>query len=264
MLVVVTESQVLRSPRAFDKAWASPASMLILPDALADEFWIHARLALVPADLQTGHLLLWHRCPAGRCSLSIAPKAALQAQALLSAKAQSLEPVERVLVTLSLAEPYALVNQWIWAMMHQRIRAQVSLREGPGPLLRELESGPSTLLCLDKAQAERLVGGLKGRRYDAVTRICLVNTLQAEALVAKLGAIFPQALCFAGEGSAQTMSYHAMRGIAGPGPAWRGQGEHGALERVAFSSRQAAVAYIDDHALHRYGPSACIKPLEAA
>lgn len=257
-MLVLSESHVAQSPRAFDEAWASPASMLILPDKIPDEFWVHARLGLLPNEFRTGHLLLWHRSAAGRFGISVAPKTSLVEQAELLASQQALEGVERALITLSLSEPFALVNQWIWAMPRGVMRSRLVLNAAQSQLAQELSSPLSTLLCLDEAQAQQMLASLGGQRFDGITRICLVNSPDAERLCADLMDLFPRACCHVAQGSVAAMSYTSMRPAGAPRPllceALSGvEFERSATGQLGFRSRFGAIAKIDDHGAQHLG-----------
>lgn len=263
-MLVLSESQVAQSTIAFDKAWASEASMVILPDALVDAFWVQARLGLVEPDLQTRHLLMWCQDEQGRPRLSIARKSSIVDQAKCIGEAQALEGICRVLITLPLSEPFSLVNQWIWAM---RKRAQRVCRTGIEDLsaLRdELSSLAPTLLCLDRAQAAAITEAFAGQVFFGVKRICLVNVGDARTLIPALRALFPWARCYQGQGLIGAMSFVSMQ-VAAPGEGRWGQALPG-VEFERLSSGQLgvrapyfALAKIDDHALSRFDQEHCFE-----
>lgn len=257
-MLVLSESHLALSPTAFDKAWADDPSILVLPDGLTDEFWVHARLGLLSSDLQRGHLLLWSRCATGRPRLSIGSKSRMRAQAQCLGRVQGLQAVERVLITLPLSSPFALVNQWIWAMYAGAKRSVLPARVDA----QELSKSGSTLLCLDESQATSLIERFPGQHFLAITRVCLVNTGPAQPWLSALQALFPNAAFYGGEGSSEAMTYVTMRPLGSPrsercdplaGVEFRQLPEGGR----GFSSRYAALAKIDDHALHRLDPDHC-------
>lgn len=263
-MLVLTESQVAQSTGAFDRTWASEASIVLLPDHLADSFWVQARLGLVEPDLQTKHVLLWSECPKGRPLLSIAKKSSLVEQAKTLASLQALAKIERALITLPLSEPFALVNQWIWAMIKRATRQCHQGLQDPKRLKAELSSLAPTLLCLDQAQALALVDDFRGEVFFGVKRICLVNLRDAQDLLPALRALFPIARCYEGQGLVPAMSFVSMREVS-PGRAPVREEIPGvefddlANGQVGVRSRHFALAKIDDDALRRFDDGHCFE-----
>lgn len=260
-MLVVSESHLIQSPSAFDRAWQEEASIVILPDRCPDEFWIHARLGLIEPDLSRGHLVLWRRGPHGRASLSISSKSRMQTQAQCLAKAQELDGIARVLITLPLSEPFALVHQWIWAMMQKAQRVQSAGFEAPDLLREELSSRVPTSLCLNESQALALNEHFRGQEFLGVKRVCVVHASQpgtSQPWAEALRELFPEAHCFSAQGALAAMSFVTLERVDDP----RSSGcevlpgvviERGPRGQVEVRSRYASIAEVDDHALHRFG-----------
>jgi acyl-CoA synthetase (AMP-forming)/AMP-acid ligase II len=203
---VVTDEAALE-PGVLDRAWSSPASLLLAPMRRGvDVAWFERALSVVPAAFSVGHYALLTSGSTGEPKLIVGARARTERLAGVIHAAQQNAPVERAVVLLPLTYSYAFVNQWVWAQVHGR---RVELTRGAAELSRLLDllrDGPPAMVCLVGPLFTLLAQALpKGAQLDAVVRVNFAGGAFPHGQLEAVRAVFPNAEVFNNYGCAEAL-----------------------------------------------------------
>jgi long-chain acyl-CoA synthetase len=165
MFQVLSEAEVQKNPALLSDAWSSGSSFILLPTPTpVTKEWLSEALALIPAEFSQGHFGILTSGSTGTPKLVIGSKSRTALLAREIHTRQELDPVETAIVTLPLSYSYSLVNQWVWAHLHERRIVHTRGLADPAALLATLEQTTSSMLCMVGSMLPVL------RRYIAADR----------------------------------------------------------------------------------------------
>lgn len=166
------ETEIREDPARLAAAWAEEASLAIIPVRQGMEAsWIADRAAQLPAELQSGCVLLTTSGSTGAPKLIVGSKARAEALARTLHTLQDSEPVQEALVVLPLSYCYAFVNQWLWAHLHGRRLIISPGLAAPDTLRAQLEHADRAMLCLVGSQVPLLLRHFAGRSFPGILRL---------------------------------------------------------------------------------------------
>jgi acyl-CoA synthetase (AMP-forming)/AMP-acid ligase II len=149
MFQVLFEAEVQANPALLSDAWNSDSSFILLPTpAPVTEEWLSEALVMIPAEFAQGHFGILTSGSTGTPKLVIGSKGRTTRLARQIHARQELESVETAIVTLPLSYSYSLVNQWIWAHLHERRIVQTRGLADPATLLATFEEAKSSMICM--------------------------------------------------------------------------------------------------------------------
>jgi acyl-CoA synthetase (AMP-forming)/AMP-acid ligase II len=204
--LILSEHEIRSEFARLDDAWASRASVLVLPDRLGvDRAWIDVAIQGLPAQYQSGHVLLLTSGSTGLPKLVIGRKDRAEQLTRTLHEVQASDPVREAILSLPISYSYSFVNQWLWARVHGASLVPTLGLADPSSFVRAIRAARHGMLCLVGVQVPMLLEYLGGEQCPGIIRINFAGGRFPQERLDDLFAVFPNAIVFNNFGCAEAM-----------------------------------------------------------
>lgn len=209
---VLRENEVREDIAILHKAWVASESFVLLPEKISvSEKWLMSALTCVPEGMRQGHFIMLTSGTTGTPKLVIGNRVRSELLTTVLHEHQCSEPVSEAIVLLPLSYTYSFVNQWLWAMIHQRrLQITAGLSE-PEALGKALSAATDAMVCLVGVQVPLLINNFSGECFPGVIRIHFAGGRFPQEQLTELQTIFPNAQVFNNYGCTEAMPRLTLR-----------------------------------------------------
>ncbi len=210
---IISDTSIHSTAEKLHSAWSLDPTFAVVPrrsDFSEEE--LQSLLALVPEDLLQHHFILLTSGSTGKPKLIVGSKKRAIRLANVLEKVQKLEPVAQTIIVLPLSYSYALINQWVWATVHDRDMVLTQGFAYAGVLKKILKEARQAMLCLVGAQVplfKRIFG--ETVQFPDIIRLNFAGGKFPQESLDYLFSIFPNAQIYNNYGCAEAMPRLTIR-----------------------------------------------------
>jgi long-chain acyl-CoA synthetase len=210
--LILSEHEIRSEFALLKEAWVSRASVLVLPDRLGvDRAWIDDVIQRLPAQYQSGHLLLLTSGSTGLPKVVIGRKERAEQLTRTLHEVQASDPVREAILSLPISYSYSFVNQWLWARVHGATLVPTLGLADPSSFVRAIRVAHDGMLCLVGVQVPMLLEYLRGKQCPGIIRIHFAGGRFPQERLDDLIGVFPNATVFNNFGCAEAMPRLTVR-----------------------------------------------------
>lgn len=213
MFKILSESDLRLDLQALTRAWESEPSFVLIPSpSPVDDQWLSHCLTQLSAGFAVGHFVILTSGSTGLPKLVVGNKLRTTQLAREIHQRQDLEEVQAAVLALPLSYSYSLVNQWVWAHVHNRRLVATKGLSEPSQLLATLAETPASMLCMVGSMLPIFKRYIEpGKAFPEVIRINFAGGPFPQADLPWLRAVFPSARIFHNYGCSEALPRLTIR-----------------------------------------------------